>query len=226
MKLYPFIDSLIHAFVYTKESKPSAIFHCDKNVSKWRLFWKDVVGGKAIILLHLAVDSRIHSTIGLNALEFHGINNETVVLVVEERLPKSDCSITYELIMDLSKLSLELCASLSEKGYMFLLEDRTLWTPKHIQEQRDQEDEKQCDSVPVVPAGVQTNIEPTPPKKRATKRKSAMGPSREEMVEVEGKPKRDKADEPQSLQQCVTMSASNIEKLNKAKQTEMKNLYS
>ena len=67
---------------------------------------------------------------------------------------------------------------------------------------------------------------PTPPKKRATKRKSVVGPSGEEAVEVEAKPKRGKADEPLTLQQCVTMSAADIEKLDKAKQTEMKNLYS
>ena len=53
-----------------------------------------------------------------------------------------------------------------------------------------------------------------------------MGPSREEAVEVDTKLKRGKADEPLILQQCVTMSAANIEKLDKVKQTEMKNLYS
>ena len=53
-----------------------------------------------------------------------------------------------------------------------------------------------------------------------------MGPSREEAVEIEAKPKRGKADEPFTLQQCVTMSVADIEKLDKAKQTEMKNLYS
>ena len=52
-----------------------------------------------------------------------------------------------------------------------------------------------------------------------------MGPSKEEAVEVEVKPKRGKADEPLTLQQCVTMSAVDIEKLDKAKQTKMKNLY-
>ena len=72
---------------------------------------------------------------------------------------------------------------------------------------------------------MQINIELTPPKKRATKRKSAVGPSGEEVVEVEAKPKRGKADEPLTLQQCVTMLAADIEKLDKAKQTEMKNLY-
>ena len=82
------------------------------------------------------------------------------------------------------------------------------------------------DSVPAAPTRVPTNIEPTPPKKRATKQKSNVGPSREEVVEVEGKPKRGKVDEPLSLQQCVTMSTSDIEKLDKVKQTEMKNLYS
>ena len=51
-------------------------------------------------------------------------------------------------------------------------------------------------------------------KKRATKRKSAVGPSGEEAVEVEAKPKRGKADEPLTLQQYVTMFAADIEKLN------------
>ena len=72
---------------------------------------------------------------------------------------------------------------------------------------------------------MQINIEPTPPKKRGTKRKSAVGPSGEEAVEVEAKLKRGKANEPLILQQCVTMSTVDIEKLNKAKQIEMKNLY-
>ena len=69
------------------------------------------------------------------------------------------------------------------------------------------------------------HIELTSAKKRASKQKSAVGPSGEEAVEVEAKPKRGKADEPLTLQQCVTMSAAHIEKLDKVKQTEMKNLY-
>ena len=64
---------------------------------------------------------------------------------------------------------------------------------------------------------MQIHIEPTPPKKRATIHKSTVGPSGEEAVEVEAKPKRGKADEPLILQQCVTMSMANIEKLDNAK---------
>ena len=52
-----------------------------------------------------------------------------------------------------------------------------------------------------------------------------MGPSGEDAVEVEAKPTRGKADEPLTLQQCMTMSMADIEKLDKAKQTEIKNLY-
>ena len=142
----------------------------------------------------------MHSTIGLSALELHGINNKTIVLVVEERLPKSDHSITYRLILDLNKLSPELCASLTKTRYMFFPKHRVLMTPKHIQKQWDQIDEAQWDSVPAAPVGVPTNIELIHPKKRATKRKSAIGPSGKEAVEVEGKPKRSKAEEPLSLQ--------------------------
>ena len=88
-----------------------------------------MIRGKAIIVPHLAMDIRVHSTIGLSALELHGINNETIVFVMKERLPKSKHSITYGLILDLSKLSLELCRSLTKKGYIFFPKDRAGWTP-------------------------------------------------------------------------------------------------
>ena len=169
-------------------------------------------------------DSHVHSIIGLSALELQGIDNETVVLVVEERLPKLDRSIKYGLILNLAKLGMDLCASLTEKGLLYFPEDRALSTPKHIQEQWDQIEEARNDSAPAAQVVVQTNVEPTPPKKRATKRKSAVGASGEEAIEVEAKPKKGKAEEPLILQQCVIMSAADIEKLNKAKQNEMKNL--
>ena len=145
---------------------------------------------------------------------------------MEERLPKSKCSITYGLILDLNKLSLELYESLTAKGYMFFLKDMALWSPQYFQEQWDQVDDVHCDSVHVVPVAVETQIEPTPTKKRATKRNSIVGPSSNEVVEVEEKPKRSKADEPLTLQECMTMLALDIQKLDKAKQTEIKNLHS
>ena len=48
--------------------------------------------GQAIIMPMLGNDTRVHSTIGLSAVELQGIDNEQVVLVVEEKLPKSDRS--------------------------------------------------------------------------------------------------------------------------------------
>ena len=173
----------------------------------------------------LGNDTRMHSTIGLSALKLQGIDNETFVLVVEEKLPKSDKFITYSLILDLAKLRMSMCLTLTKKGLLYFLEDRALWTPNHIQEQWDQIEEARIDSGPAPQLVPQINIEPTPPKKRATKQKSAVGPSREEAVEVEAKPKRGKADKPLTLLQCVTMSGADIEKLDKAKQTQMKNLY-
>ena len=185
-----------------------------------------MAGGQAIIMPMLGNDTRVHSTIGLSALELQGIDNETIVLVVEEKLPKSDKSITYGLIFNLDKLRMSMCLTLTKKGLLYFPEDRALWTPKHIQEQWDQIEEARMDSGPAPQPAPQINIESTPPsKKRATKRKSAVGPSGEEVVEVEAKRKRGKADEPLILQQYVTMSAADIEKLDKAKQTEMKNLY-
>ena len=174
----------------------------------------------------LGNDSRVHSTIGLSAVELQGIDNERVVLVVEEKLPKSDRSITYGLILDLAKLRMSMCLTLTKKGLLYFPEDRAQWTPKHIQEQWDQIEEARIDRRPAPQPAPEINIEPTPRKKRASKRKSAVGPSGEEAVEVEAKPKRGKADEPLILQQCVTMSAVDIEKLDNVKQMEMKNLYS
>ena len=159
-----------------------------------------MAGGKAIILPLLSMENRVHSLVGLSALKLQGIDNKIVVFVMEEKLPKSDRSITYSLILNLAKLSLDLCASLTEKGYLFLPEDKAVWTPKHIQEQWDQVDKAKNDSAPVVQGAVQTNIEPIPPKKRATKWKFAVGPSRQEAVEVEAKLERGKADELLSLQ--------------------------
>ena len=82
----------------------------------------------------LGNDTRVYSTIGLSALELQGIDNETVVLVVEEKLPKSNKSITYGLILDLAKLRMSMCLTLTEKGLLYFPEDRVLWTPKHNQE--------------------------------------------------------------------------------------------
>lgn len=201
--------------------------------------WKDVPGSKAVIVPHLSMDNRVHSQIGLSVVELQGIDNETAVLVVEERLPKSARCITYGLILDLSKLSLEECQTLTAKGYMFFPEDRTLWTPRHLQEQWDQLDEERSASAPVpppvqttqtdppaAPALAETQTDPAPPPRRAGKRKSVVGTAGDDVVQAEGKPKKSKAEEPLTLQQCVTMSASDIEKLDKTKQTEMRHLYS
>ena len=88
-----------------------------------------MVGGRAIILPILANASRVHSTIGLNAVKLQGLDNDTVVLVMEEKLPKSDRSITYGLILDLAKLKTSMCLTLTEKGLLYFPEDRAQWTP-------------------------------------------------------------------------------------------------
>ena len=100
-------------------------------MTKWELGWKDVAGGRAIIMPMLGNDSPVHSTIGLSAVELQGIDNETVVLFVE-KLPKSDRSITYGLILDLAKLRMSMCLTLTKKGLLYFPEDRAQWTPKHI----------------------------------------------------------------------------------------------
>ena len=82
-----------------------------------------MAGGQAIIMPMLGNDTHVHSTIGLSAVELQGIDNETVVLVVEEKLPKSNRSITYGLILDLAKLRMSMCLTLTEKGLLYFPED-------------------------------------------------------------------------------------------------------
>ena len=94
---------------------------------------------------------------------------------------------------------MSMCLTLTEKGLLYFPEDREQWTSKHIQEQWDQIEEARIHSIPAPQPVPEINIEPTPGKKRASKRKSAVGPSGEEAVEVEAKPKRGKADEPLTL---------------------------
>ena len=93
-----------------------------------------MAGGRAIIMPMLGNDTRVHSTIGLSAVELQGIDNETIVLVVEEKLPKLDRSIIYGLILNLAKLRMSMCLTLTDKGLLYFPEDRAQWTPKHIQE--------------------------------------------------------------------------------------------
>ena len=83
-----------------------------------------MAGGRAIIMPMLGNNTHVHSTIGLSAVELQGISNETIVLVVEEKLPKSDRSITYGLIFDLAKLRMSMCLTLTEKGLLYFPEDR------------------------------------------------------------------------------------------------------
>ena len=120
-------------------------------------------------MLMLGNDTRVHSTIGLGTLELQSIDNKTIVLIVEEKLPKSDRSITYGFILDLTKLRMSMCLTLTEKGLLYFLENMVLWTLKHIQEQWDQIEEARMDSGPAPQPAPQINIEPIPPKKRATK---------------------------------------------------------
>ena len=80
--------------------------------------------GGPLIMPMLKNDTRVHSTIGLSAVELQGIDNETVFFVVEEKLLKSDRSITYGLILDLAKLRMSMCLTLTEKGLLYFPEDR------------------------------------------------------------------------------------------------------
>ena len=93
-----------------------------------------MAGGQNIIMPMLGNDTCVHSTIGLSGVELQGMDNETVVLVVEEKLPKSERSITYGLILDLAKLRMSMCLTFTEKGLLYFPEDQVQWTPKHIQE--------------------------------------------------------------------------------------------
>ena len=83
-----------------------------------------MAGGRAIIMPMLGNHTRVHSTIGLSVVELQGIDNKTIVLVMEEKLPKSDRSITYGLILDLTKFRMRMYLTLTEKGLLYFREVR------------------------------------------------------------------------------------------------------
>ena len=95
------------------------------------------------------MDSHVHSTIGFSIVELQSFDNKAILVVMEERLPKSKHCIMYGLILDLSKLSVKQYQSLTTIGYMFFLEDRMLWTLQHVQKQWDKVDKARCESVHV-----------------------------------------------------------------------------
>ena len=154
VKLNPFVDNWIQTFLFHGESKSSAKFGCDTKITKWKLSWKDVVGSKAIIVRYLFGGCRVHSTIGLSVVGLQGLDNETILVFVEERLSKSEHCIIYGLIFDLSKFSIKQCESLTTKRYIFFPKDTALWTPQHIQEQWDEVDKVQSNSVCAAPVPI------------------------------------------------------------------------
>ena len=59
------------------------------------------------LIVKIILSHWVHSMVGFSAVELLRLNNEIVLIVLEERLPKSEHCITYGLVLDLSKLSLE-----------------------------------------------------------------------------------------------------------------------
>jgi len=59
-----------------------------------------------------------HLMTGLNVLELQGLDNSTRLLVVEEKLPKSNESIKYGLILDYTTISFKIYKTITTKGML------------------------------------------------------------------------------------------------------------
>ena len=73
-----------------------------------------------------------HTTIGLDVLDMQGLDNLTALLVIQEKIPKSDESITYGLILDYAKMNLEMCKTITCQGMLNRRNDSHFWSPDEM----------------------------------------------------------------------------------------------
>lgn len=89
-------------------------------------------GSHSAAILPMLVNGNMrHPETGLSILEMQGLDSNTALLVVEEKALKSEECITYGLILDYAKMSLDLCEIVTSKGCL-MTKDSTAhpsWSP-------------------------------------------------------------------------------------------------
>ena len=216
MKLDPFCDGWAHRYAYKGDLSPGAIYHCNKNVTEWGIEWIEEEGGVSRVAPKLHKEDTSNQTHGLTIIEMQGLDENTVLLVIEEQVPKSKRSRIYGCILDYSKLNLELCKSCTRLGLLHSKKDSKRWTPKLMLEQLNMIQEVLAEKNPkrvVDPVIAQT---PSPKKKTAKRRKTLVGAPGDSEKQSEKE---------LTIAQCVKMEEPEIRKLSPKALKVMKSLY-
>ena len=156
-EIVSFIVSWVHAFTYSGEHRPAAVFLCDQKVTAWGIEWKAGHDGVVQIVPRLKYMDRVSPMVGLNVLEMQGLDNSTALLVMQERIPKSDDSITYGLILGYGILNPTLCETILIKGMLNLKDDSLFFTPDELKREWDIIDEERQESILANPIEVSTS---------------------------------------------------------------------
>ena len=141
-KIVSFIDRWEHTFTYSREHWPAAVFLCDRKVTAWGIEWKAGHDGVVQIVPKLKYIDRVSPMVGLNVLEMQGLDNSTALLVVQEKIPKSNDSITYGLILKYGILSPTLCETILNKGMLNSKDESLFFTSDELKREWDIIDEE------------------------------------------------------------------------------------
>jgi hypothetical protein len=111
------------------------VFRCHRKVTSWGITRKKGKNVKPIISPVLRFQNMKHPTAGLEVLEMSGIDRNTCLVVVEEKMKKPNPPRVYGLILDTKMISPEILQPLLEEGFMNVPEDGEDWSPVHLDEQ-------------------------------------------------------------------------------------------
>ncbi len=123
MKLAPYCDGWVHTFRYVGKLHPAAVYRCLNKVTEWGVQWKQEADGRVRIVPKLMNDMKVHRDTGLEIQEMQGLDNDTVLLVIEEKVPGSGGTRIYGLILDYSTMELSHCESLLSQALLDTKDD-------------------------------------------------------------------------------------------------------
>lgn len=226
MKLYKYCDSWVHGFHYTGDNFPAAVFRCDRKVSAWGLEWMQQPEGTAIVCPKLSFKDKVNMTKGLAVLEVQGLDNSTVLVIVEETVPKGEETRTYGLILDYRTMDLVMCESITSQGMLDKPDGERFWTPVEMKNEWDIIDEARRENRPAADAAPSPPAKPSA-KKTAKKRKATAGGPGDAVVAepvVKGKGKKTKVVE-LTIHKAVNMTDAEVGKLAPEEIKEINKLY-
>lgn len=215
IKLAPFVDGWVHRFTYVGDLSPGAVYRCQSNVTAWGIEWKKETDERIRVVPRLVSDKRVNVSTGLDVLEMQGLDDKSVLLVIEENIAKSERSNIYGIILDYSKMDLELCKTCVDNGFLHCKNNIPKWTPRQMKTQWDLIEEARQDATPSQAPATATTPSPSP-KKKSRKRKTLAG--------APGDEEKDKSKK-LTIARCVQMNELEVKKLLPKEIKAMKALY-